>query len=174
MLVRIQPREPQSVAQSGSVLRLERKSRGFESHLTDHLFVWLLRLNSLRMSGSEPEDARFKSCSSEWAKHWGLVYWFVPGTLNPMNLVRIQNPQPFLSLSVSLNTTECRDKVPYIFYESMWLRLVVCEIGSVAWLDCWSPSSYIRKRERLWSFKKISSNSNRSHKWPSATARMKK
>ena len=42
-----------------------------------------------------------------------------------MNLVRIQNPQPFLSLSVSLNTTELRDKVATYL-------LVISEIGSVA------------------------------------------
>ena len=43
----------------------------------------------------------------------------VPQVLILMNLVRIKAGQPFLSLSVSLNTTELRDKVPYIFYESM-------------------------------------------------------
>ena len=96
MLVRIQPREPQSVAQSGSVLRLERKSREFESHLTD-----------------------------QFIEDWYIG--FVPGTLNPMNLVRIQNPQPFLLLSVSLNIRELRNKV------STYLR-VIGEIGSVAWL----------------------------------------
>ena len=80
------------------MLRLERKSREFESHLTD-----------------------------QFIEDWYIG--FVPGTLNPMNLVRIQNPQPFLSLSVSLNTTELRDKV------ATYLR-VIGEIGSAAWLDC--------------------------------------
>ena len=80
------------------MLRLERKSRGFEPHLTD-----------------------------QFIEDWYIG--FVPGTLNPMNLVRIQNPQPFLSLSVSLNITELHDKV------ATYLR-VIGEIGSAAWLDC--------------------------------------
>ena len=53
----------------------------------------------------------------------------VPQVLILMNLVRIKAGQPFLSLSVSLNTTELRDKV------ATYLR-VIGEIGSVAWLDC--------------------------------------
>ena len=62
---------------------------------------------------------------------------FVPGTLNPMNLVRIQNPQPLLSLSVSLNTTELRDKVmESIRFDSVLNKAFASEIGSVTWLDC--------------------------------------
>ena len=51
----------------------------------------------------------------------------VPQVLILMNLVRIKAGQPFLSLSVSLNIRELRDKV------ATYLR-VIGEIGSVAWL----------------------------------------
>lgn len=51
----------------------------------------------------------------------------VPQVLILMNLVRIKAGQPFLSLSVSLNITELRDKV------ATYLR-VIDEIGSAAWL----------------------------------------
>ena len=49
----------------------------------------------------------------------------VPQVLILMNLVRIKAGQPFLSLGVSLNTTELRDKV------ATYLR-VISEIDSVA------------------------------------------
>ena len=53
----------------------------------------------------------------------------VPQVLILMNLVRIKAGQPFISLCVSLNITELRDKV------ATYLR-VIGEIGLVAWLDC--------------------------------------